>query len=128
MPQTLFPIVGSFFRPPAKALISVLPMDTPLILLAEPDNPYDPNAVAVWLNMSTIPEELDPQLEEALAPFGFDLTHIRGEENLHLGYIPKEKAKELRQAEVIPNEGQVSVTFALSASGSPMVRFPSPVL
>ena len=47
MPMNTFPIVGAYYHPPAKALIDALAVDTPLLLIAEPDNAYDPNAIAV---------------------------------------------------------------------------------
>lgn len=41
------PIVGMHFRPPAKDVINLLPGGCRLILLREPDNPYDAAAVKV---------------------------------------------------------------------------------
>ena len=46
------PIVGAHFRPPAKQLLEVLPIGTPMLLRAEPDNPYDENAIQVLVSLS----------------------------------------------------------------------------
>ena len=128
MSTNTLPIVGMFYRPPAKVLIENLAIGTPLFLLAEPDNQFDPNAVAVYLESHNIPEAAHASLEEALPAFGFSLDAVLGQDQWHLGYIPKDFAAQLRQTEtVIPNL-PVDVTFSTSANGSPRVRFTEPVL
>lgn len=47
--KTLVALVGTRFRGEAALrLLAELPKGEPLILLREPDNPHDPNAVQVW--------------------------------------------------------------------------------
>jgi hypothetical protein len=121
-PRT-FPIVGAFYRPPAQALLAVLPIGTPLTLIAEPDNPYDPNAIAVWLKSKDIPISAHSSLENTLPPFGFDLDQICAQENWHVGYIPKEMAAALRANGIVEPENEVEVSFAVAANGSPRVAF-----
>ena len=123
MSTNTLPIVGMFYRPPAKALIDVLAVGTPLLLIAEPDNAYDPNAIAVWLHSRDIPEASHPMLEETLPPFGKSLEEVLSEEEWHLGYIAKEMAAQLRQCGAVGTDKAVEVTFATSASGAPRVRF-----
>ena len=52
MPTFLTPIVGTHFHPPAKLLLTKLPVGTPLILSPTPDNPYDSNAIEILLASS----------------------------------------------------------------------------
>ena len=85
-----FPIVGAHFRPPAKALLGVLPSGFKgLRLRAEPSNPFDSNAVQVLLCSDELPHELAPRISDACLPFGFDSAAIYEQAEWHLGYIPK---------------------------------------
>jgi hypothetical protein len=59
-------LVGAHFRPPAKALLAVLPTGHPLFLRPEPTNEYDSNAVQVALR-----------------------TAVLSQEEWHLGYLPR---------------------------------------
>jgi len=126
MSTNTLPIVGAFYRPPAKALLDALPIGTPLYLLAEPDNQYDPNAVAVYLRSSDIPPQSQDKLMETLPPFGFDLETILLQDSWHLGYIPKEMAKVLRETGQILDEAPIDVSFSTSASGAPRIRRDQP--
>jgi hypothetical protein len=120
--MSTYPIVGAFYRPPAKALLEVLPIGTQLMLMAEPDNAYDPNAIAVWLNTTDIPEASFAKLEELLPNYGTDVDTVKASEAHHVGYIPKEMAKSLRDNEVVKVETIVIASFSLSSSGAPRVR------
>lgn len=120
--MSTYPIVGMHFRPPAKALIEILPIGCPLTLIAEPDNAHDSNAVAVWLYSENIPEESKSRLRELLIPFGYELEQILAEEVWHLGYIPREMAKVLRENEIVPIDSSVDGTFSVSNNGAPRVR------
>lgn len=128
MSTNTLPIVGAFYRPPAKLLLDCLSIGTPLFLLAEPDNQYDPNAVAVYLESHNIPVESHAKLEEELPPFGQSLDSVLGQDQWHLGYIPKEFAAQLRASETVVPNTPVDVTFSVSANGAPRVRFGEPVL
>jgi hypothetical protein len=128
MAYSTMPIVGAFYRPPAAKLIEALPIGTPLFLLAEPDNQHDPNAIAVWLESHNIPESSHGQLDEVLPNFGSSLEIILAQDQWHLGYIPKELAKLLRQQDIVGDNTPVDVTFAVAPDGKPRVRFTAPVL
>ena len=128
MAYATLPIVGAFYRPPAAKLIESLPIGTPLFLMAEPDNQYDANAVAVYLESHNIPEASHSLLEESLPPFGFDLDTVLGQEQWHLGYVPKEFAALLRGRNIIVPNTPMDVTFAVAPDGKPRVRFVEPVL
>lgn len=132
MPYHTLPIVGAHFGPtrgsPSKVLISALAVGTPLLLIAEPENPADVNAVAVWLKSEKIPESGHALLEEGLPSFGFSLDQILAQDAWHLGYIPKEIAARLRAEGVVPLEGHVEVEFSTGTNGGPRVRFQDAVL
>jgi hypothetical protein len=64
-----FLLVGTAFTLGAPAIISKgLPQFARVTLQAEPENPYDPNAVRVFVARDAVIES--PELHEALAAFG----------------------------------------------------------
>ena len=98
MPYLICPIVGSHFRPPAKQLLTVLPLGCGLLLRPEPDNPYDENAVQVLVSItSTFPISRWAELGQALDGTGFEPQDLVREEKingpLQLGYIPRSGTK-----------------------------------
>ena len=142
MPTTLTcPIVGSHFRPPAKQLLTVLPVGSALVLRPEPDNPYDENAIQVLVSVaSTYPVAKWAVLATALAGTGFEPQDLIDREAiegpLQLGYIPKSGTKtaaggpgniEVLQAMAPPGTAY-QARLVLSSKGIPLVRiiFPSP--
>lgn len=84
-----WPIVGMYFRPPAQAIIDVLPSGCALILEPEPTNEYDPNALRILVETKNIPEGKHEMLDERALSFGFALEDILAEKRWHLGYLPK---------------------------------------
>jgi hypothetical protein len=121
--RTRFPIVGARHRPPAVALINALPVGAPLTVIAEPENQYDPNAIAVWLYTKDLPEASREALKETGPQSGWPFDKIMAQEVFHLGYIPKELAAELKASGAIRDNEPVDVTFAVNASGQPRVLF-----
>lgn len=117
MAKYLFNIVGAFYRPPAKAILEALPAGAPLILRAEPDNPFDSNAVQVLSRSASWGESAREKLKEALPLFGHDLDETLSQPEWHLGYIPKGDAAALH------GMVQCDVTGELrfSAAGQPQV-------
>jgi HIRAN domain len=73
------PVAGVSFRPESLEDSSFDP-GRPLALVSEPDNPHDPNAVAVWneertLQLGYVPRELAPTLtgdEQAISLWRVD--------------------------------------------------------
>lgn len=53
------PLVGMRFRPPALTILQGLGMDQELVLLREPSNPYDENAIQVWLPKDWVDDKLE---------------------------------------------------------------------
>jgi hypothetical protein len=118
-----YAIKGAYFRPPAKALLDSLPVGTPLTLLAEPDNEFDPNAIQVFLASANVPSAAHETLRTALGSFGSSLEDILDIEWHHCGYIPKEHAAELRSAGFPDPPEEIKAEFTVSARGAPLVRF-----
>lgn len=86
------PLVGMHFRPPAKALLAALPSDHPLELVPEPENPYDQNAIAVYLRSATVSQQALAELGETLPPMGCDVESFLAQPLWHIGYMAKEHA------------------------------------
>lgn len=96
MPQPMLTLlVGAHFRPPAKLVLSALPNGTPLTLRAEPDNPYDEQAIAVYVAVDEVPEGEHEQLAEQLPSCGWTLEQLLSEGELQLGYLAAEGNKQL---------------------------------
>jgi hypothetical protein len=100
MTQHRVPLVGSYYRPPAAALVKRLPVDAPLRIIPEPDNPHDGNALAVHLATADYPfwtqrGLLDAEFEKELAGFGMSLEGVYNAESFHLGYIGRADAARL---------------------------------
>lgn len=118
MPTTrTCPLVGAYFRPPAQAILKVLPSGAPLTLEREPSNQYDPNAIAVLVETTAIPESAHAALTEALATQGREIEAVLAMPRCHLGYVPKEVAATLRGA------GLGKAELAFGADGKPQVKF-----
>lgn len=143
-------LVGAHFRPPAKALLSVLPAGHPLLLRPEPTNEYDGNAVQVVLRTAS----LDPlladvafaeEVESQLAGQGYDLAQVREADEWHLGYLPRaakgNPALEAWNVEVqqaihevcpVPEDDHsnaaptVAATLSFDSTGKPAVIIPWP--
>lgn len=131
------PLVGAYFRPPAKALLQSLPALHPLELRPEPSNPYDPNAVAVWLDASTIPDEIvQDELQYTLPGMGQDVDSLLTQRWWQLGYIAKDRAAEVHEpiarflqhaneAAECPDDilSGLSATLGFDGAGKPLVKF-----
>lgn len=94
------PIVGLRFYPPATLLIELIPIGFSLVLKPEPSNPYDPNAVQVWLDPAELSLDTQEAEEEALLRFGMEWTNAEGsgiaETGLrHIGHLAAKRPKGL---------------------------------
>jgi len=82
------PIVGAHFRPPAKQVLASLPSGCQLVLVAEPDNPYDAGAIKVLVGLDQVPEGQYEALERALDGTGTSLGELlERDEPLQIGYV-----------------------------------------
>ena len=96
MKTLLVPLVGAHFRPPAKQVLSVLRVDTELLLAPEPENPYDPKAIRVSVDLrNEFALFRVPALREALEGTGTEVEDLMNShaEPLHLGYIADSDGK-----------------------------------
>jgi len=129
---------GAHFRPPAKAIIQSLPTGHPLSLRPEPSNPYDPNAVAVWIDAKTIPDDALEELRYTLPGMGADVESLLEQRFWQLGYIAKEIAAtiqprisaliDLNNTETaLSGEGQymqgLDCELSFGGDGKPQVKF-----
>lgn len=137
-------LVGAHFRPPAKLILECLPAGASLQLVAEPDNPYDPQAVQVFTNLGNVPASQHSRLEQDLPKYGWDLDEFlqRADtgETIHLGYIAASKNKILLElSDCVANSVFVAaqeqiqwcdcmITLGFTANGAPLVilRAPAP--
>ena len=122
MSQT-FPIVGSIFRPPAKAILQVLPLGAPLTLRRERDNIHDCNAIAVWVPTSSIPDDQAETLDLLAQGFGFDIGQIMCESEWHLGYIPARMVSALAPQWDEFDMGEAPATLTFNAKGEPRAEW-----
>lgn len=113
------PIVGAKFRPPAADVLNNLPGDKELILVREPENPHDANAIKVMLEQ--------PHVDEVLAVVceGEDERNeveLDDSERLHLGYIPRDKAESFAPW-IDKMGGTCAGKLAFNLEGRPQVTF-----
>lgn len=118
-------IVGCHFRPPAKDLLQVMATGTPLMLVREPENPYDPNAIKVMVATTDIDEAWADDLRPMLASRGLDWSDLQAEPEWHLGYIPRTEAEVLAVSFDAHGE-PVHATLAFDMTGKPAVVFEAP--
>jgi hypothetical protein len=81
------PLVGMAFRPPAKQILSILPLGTNLILVPEPTNQYDPNAIQVHVDLAIWPIAKMDLLQSILPDTILDAAHYCSQGYFHLGYL-----------------------------------------
>ncbi len=126
-------ITGQWFRPPAKQVLAVLSAGTALSLVAESDNPYDPQAVKVMFQpRGGISEAAFSQLDSELLNCGMTLEMLMSGGEIQLGYLAASGGKPLAKAraagEVLTGNAEVfeavlaqqaSACLAFGPDGSP---------
>lgn len=91
-------LVGAHFRPPAKQILAHIPAGAGLSVEAEPDNPYDPGAIRVWIDPGFIPASQYPALETELPNGGTTLEAVLAGGPVWLGYVAGQSGKPLLKA------------------------------
>lgn len=91
-------LVGGYHRPPAKLLLEHLPAGTPLLLVSEPDNPYDSSALKVFIEPEMIPESQHQALQDRLPLCGYTLEQVMSGGAVQLGYVAASNGKPLQKA------------------------------
>lgn len=131
-------LVGVHFHPPAKQLLPHLPAGVQLSLRAEPENPYDAEAVMVMLDPGQIPESEHAALDVELPNQGVTLEQLVSAGELCIGHIGATDGKPLAKArgageghlvgtrevqEVLAGPaGSWSACMAFAPDGSPRVQ------
>lgn len=113
---------GMHFYPPAKLLITMLPTGCALQLEREPGNEYDANAIKVWLEPGSIPEEhlaAGGDFEFKLAGYGRSLEEFMETPQIMMGHIARELAEHI--APLLDAGRSASAKFAVSGAGKPQV-------
>ncbi len=99
MPQFTTLLVGAHFRPPAKQVLAALPAGAELSFELEDSNPYDPNAVKVFVDPKLIPDSQFQALEPELNQSGVILEQLMSGGPVWLGYVPMTGGKPLGKAQ-----------------------------
>lgn len=110
MPVILAGLVGAYHRPPAKQVLATLPVGTTLLLVAEPENPYDPKAVKVLVDLKEVfPLTRFEELVQALEGTGTEAHELMaaGAGPLQLGYVADSDGKALQK--LVVKTGQALV-------------------
>lgn len=131
------PLVGAHFRPPAKLLLQSVPAGFPLELRPEPSNPYDSNAIAVWLDTKGLNDDAIDELTSTLPGMGHDIEEVLAQRWWQIGYVARQEAAALQEPigrrlaawnqdnlehDVDPVTGYPA-TLAFAGDGSPRVTF-----
>jgi hypothetical protein len=117
------PLVGMFFRPPAKAILAHLPSSCPLEIQPEPENPHDENALQVFVKSTDIPPAQHEDLRADAAGMGFDLETILSTPEWHLGYIARAFAAQWAPAF---SPGRTAAKLTFNFEGIPQVTIEAP--
>lgn len=92
-------IVGSHFSPPAKTVLKCLASGATVELRPEPTNPYDPNAIRVFVDPSVIDVDSLDSLEEELNGMGKSAEEVlTSEDVICLGHVAASNGKPLAKA------------------------------
>lgn len=122
------PLVGMHFRPPAKAILAVLPSACPLSVVPEPDNPHDENALAVFVKSAGIPEHSHSDLDREAQFFGSSVQEILARDAWQLGYIARQDAMHLapRITSAMGDNDHFEGRLAFALDGKPTVQLELP--
>lgn len=123
-------LVGSHFHPPAKAILEALPAGTPLTLLAEPENPYDSNAILVHLSPADVPTSAYAGLESSLPGFGMSLDELLRTDFVVMGHVAASGNKNLKNTDLQCNldfhkaitEWPAGASLGFDGDGKPLVE------
>lgn len=116
-PRLVAPIVGAQFRPPAALLLRVLPTHHPLYIESEPLNEYDPDAIRVMLDLSTLDvdnEAIANILTNANLTNPSAINDFVTNNSLHLGYVARSSNSKSCQIDNKPSMGNTEIINALT--------------
>lgn len=116
------PLVGAYHRPPAKAILACLKTGASLMLIREPENEYDRNAIGVWVASSQIPEALYDQLELMASGFGWSKEQILETPQWKLGFIAAKTGEANQLAPELDKGATPRATLDFDLQGKPVVN------
>jgi len=117
------PIVGMHFRPPAKAIVAHLPLDTELELCPDPENPYSTTgkAIKVFVAMKDLPESFWAAAEADLATQGGEREELEIEP-IMIGFVAEAKNHEAQAAIFdLIGKSPYRTLFSRDPAGKPIV-------
>ncbi len=129
-------ITGGFARQPGNAVQQCLPSGCSLQIVPQPDNPYDPHALAVTVDPQEIPPGQYQELKDRLEGTGWELQDVLQGEAVQIGWVAATDGKPLARAGGgpgnrefaqaaqqlgLPVEGPWSARLSFSPSGLPLV-------
>ena len=117
-------IMGAHFRPPAKPILQNLQSGCPLLIIPEPENQYDSNALAIHVETKHFGDFANmEQMNQDVQYFGTTPEELLVPESWHLGYIRKELAAEI----VVYLNGETqNGTLGFTPKGEPAINFALP--
>ena len=116
-------LVGMHFNPPAKIVLQALPSGAKVELRPEPTNPYDENAVEVWVFPDEIEEGVLKLNATELLGSGFDVDEIMQGPSLRLGHVGASGKKPIMKAALTVAGLQGNVEF-LAATAAKEAEWP----
>lgn len=128
----LCPLVGAFHRPPAKTVLEVLPHGTALLLVPEPENPYDAGAIRVMVDLRALCDDDDAfqaQLCQELDGVGADFSDVVDDGPLQLGYCAATGGKPLAKLAAVWSQtglspvGNSAIAEAIGPDGISMTNW-----
>jgi len=133
-------ITGAFARLPGRQVLEVLPARASLLLVPEPENPYDSEAIRVEIDSAEIPHASHRELTDRLEGTGWSLADVlQNGEAIHLGYVAASNGKPLLRAGLAvgnrefndaANRRQLTAPYSgklcFAADGAPMVELQLP--
>ena len=105
-------LVGMHFRPPAKQILEILPARTQLVLIPEPENPYDEKAIKVMVDLEPFSD--NEELMQVLDGTGVFPEDLLSEGLFHLGYIADSDGK-ICQKSKTPGNREIAQAVQLIA-------------
>ena len=96
--------------------MKILREGQPIFIRHEPSNPFDQNAIGVYLKVSTLSREQLTALESILTNDDPTIKEIILWSEWQLGYIPAALAKALRDKGYVGYHEEIPATFTISSN------------
>lgn len=126
------PLRGAHFRKeanymgcPGKPILQFLPQGQALMLVPEPSNPFDGDAILVGVDPETLPDAVPGLISQLLPEYGIEPDefwqhHATAQAPCFFSYIGKEFTHALH--EVLQRGGHLRATLSFDPSGKPLAN------